>query len=130
MDLRGQSIMDIRPIKTEADYEATLAEIEGLMGAQADSPEGDRLEVLSLLVEAFEARRYPIDLPDGVSALKFEMDRRGLAVKDLEPYLGRTNRVYEVLNRRRKLSLRMIWNLHQGLGIPLEILLKPGAPRG
>jgi len=128
MDLRGQSIMDIRPIKTEADYEATLAEIEGLMGAQADSPEGDRLEVLSLLVEAFEARRYPIDLPDGVSALKFEMDRRGLAVKDLEPYLGRTNRVYEVLNRRRKLSLRMIWNLHQGLGIPLEILLKPGAP--
>jgi HTH-type transcriptional regulator/antitoxin HigA len=130
MDLRGQSIMDIRPIKTEADYEATLAEIEGLMGAQADSPEGDRLEVLSLLVEAFEARRYPIDLPDGVSALKFEMDRRGLAVKDLEPYLGRTNRVYEVLNRRRKLSLRMIWNLHQGLGIPLEILLKPGAPQG
>ena len=128
MDLRGQSIRDIRPIKTEADYEATLAEIEGLMGAQADSPEGDRLEVLSLLVEAFEARRYPIDLPDGVSALKFEMDRRGLAVKDLEPYLGRTNRVYEVLNRRRKLSLRMIWNLHQGLGIPLEILLKPGAP--
>ena len=120
--------MDIRPIKTEADYEATLAEIEGLMGAQADSPEGDRLEVLSLLVEAFEARRYPIDLPDGVSALKFEMDRRGLAVKDLEPYLGRTNRVYEVLNRRRKLSLRMIWNLHQGLGIPLEILLKTGAP--
>jgi HTH-type transcriptional regulator/antitoxin HigA len=130
MDLRGQSIMDIRPIKTEADYEATLAEIEGLMGAQADSPEGDRLEVLSLLVEAFEARRYPIDLPDGVSALKFEMDRRGLVVKDLEPYLGRTNRVYEVLNRRRKLSLRMIWNLHQGLGIPLEILLKPGAPQG
>jgi HTH-type transcriptional regulator/antitoxin HigA len=122
--------MDIRPIKTEADYEATLAEIEGLMGAQADSPEGDRLEVLSLLVEAFEARRYPIDLPDGVSALKFEMDRRGLVVKDLEPYLGRTNRVYEVLNRRRKLSLRMIWNLHQGLGIPLEILLKPGAPQG
>lgn len=122
--------MDIRPIKTEADYEATLAEIEGLMGAQADSPEGDRLEVLSLLVEAFEARRYPIDLPDGVSALKFEMDRRGLAVKDLEPYLGRTNRVYEVLNRRRKLSLRMIWNLHQGLGIPLEILLKPGVPQG
>jgi HTH-type transcriptional regulator/antitoxin HigA len=125
MDLIGQSIMDIRPIKTEADYEAALAEIEGLMGAQADSPEGDRLEVLSILVEAFEARRYPIDLPDGVSALKFEMDRRGLAARDLEPYLGRSNRVYEVLNRKRKLSLRMIWNLHQGLGIPLEVLLKP-----
>jgi HTH-type transcriptional regulator/antitoxin HigA len=125
MDLIGQSIMDIRPIKTEADYEAALAEIEGLMGAQADSPEGDRLEVLSILVEAFEARRYPIDLPDGVSALKFEMDRRGLAARDLEPYLGRSNRVYEVLNRKRKLSLRLIWNLHQGLGIPLEVLLKP-----
>lgn len=115
--------MDIKPLKTEADYQAVLKEIEILMNAKADTPEGDRLDVLVTLVEAYEAKHYPLDLPDPVEAIKFTMEQKGLTVKDLEPMIGRSNRVYEILNHKRPLTLKMIWRLHQGLGIPAESLI-------
>jgi HTH-type transcriptional regulator/antitoxin HigA len=116
--------MDIRPLKTEVDYQAALKEIETLMRAAADTPEGDRLDVLVTLVEAYEAKHYPLDLPDPVEAIKFTMEQKGLTVKDLEPMIGRSNRVYEILNHTRPLTLKMIWRLHQGLGIPAESLIR------
>ena len=115
--------MDIKPIRTEADYRAALNEIESLMGAELDSPEGERLDVLATLVEAYESKQYPMELPDPVAAIKFEMERRGLTVK--EPMIGKSNRVYEILNHKRSLTLKMIWKLHEGLGIPAESLIKP-----
>ncbi|MCP3654733.1 helix-turn-helix domain-containing protein [Herbaspirillum sp.] len=117
--------MHIKPIKTNADYRATLAEIDGLMSAKLNTPEGDRLDVLVTLVEAYEAKHFPVDLPDPVEAIKFRMEQTGLTAKDLEPYIGRSNRVYEILNRKRPLTLAMIWRLNQGLGIPAESLIKP-----
>ncbi len=117
--------MNIKPIKTKTDYRATLKEIEILMTAGADTPEGEKLDVLTTLVEAYEAKHFPMDLPDPVAAIKFEMDRRGLTVKDLEPMIGKSNRVYEILNHKRSLSLKMIWSLHERLGIPAESLIKP-----
>lgn len=116
--------MEIRPIKTEADYEATLKEIEGLMSAEADSPQGDRLDVLVTLVEAYEREHYPIGFPDPVEAIKFRMEQQGLTVEDLVPVIGRKNRVYEVLARKRPLTLRMIEGLHETFLIPAESLLK------
>ena len=101
------------------------AEIENLMMADPDTPEGEKLDVLTTLVEAYEARHFPMDLPDPVEALKFEMERKGLTVKDLEPMIGKSNRVYEILNRKRSLTLNMIWKLHRKLGIPAESLIKP-----
>jgi HTH-type transcriptional regulator/antitoxin HigA len=117
--------MDIKPIKTEVDYRAALKEIESLMMAEADTPEGDHLDVLVTLVEAYERKHYALELPDPVEAIKFIMDQRGLTVKDLEPMIGRSNRVYEILNHKRPLTLKMIWKLHKGLGIPAECLIKP-----
>lgn len=119
--------MDIKPIKTDADYRAALTEIESLMMAEFDSPEGEKLDVLVTLVEAYEAKHFPMDLPDPVAAIKFEMERKGLTVKDLEPMIGKSNRVYEILNHKRSLTLAMIWKLHKGLGIPAESLIKPPA---
>ncbi|ALO44942.1 helix-turn-helix domain-containing protein [Pseudohongiella spirulinae] len=116
--------MEIRPIKTEADYEATLKEIEGLMSAEPDSPQGDRLDVLVTLVEAYEREHYPIGFPDPVEAIKFRMEQQGLSVEDLVPVIGRKNRVYEVLARKRPLTLRMIEGLHETFSIPAESLLK------
>lgn len=116
--------MDIKPIKTDADYRAALKEIESLMMAETDTPEGERLDVLVTLVEAYEKRHFPLDLPDPVEAIKFRMDQMGLSPKDLEPMIGRLNRVYEVLNHKRPLTLKMIWKLHRGLGIPAESLIK------
>jgi HTH-type transcriptional regulator/antitoxin HigA len=116
--------MDIKPINTEADYRATLKEIESLMASEPGTPEGERLDVLATLVEAWERKHFPLDLPDPVEAIKFAMDQRGLTVKDLEPMVGRANRVYEVLSHKRPLTLRMIWKLHKGLGIPAEALIK------
>ena len=118
--------MNIEPIKTDGDYRRTLAEIEGLMTAARDTPEGDRLDVLVTLVEAWEVRHYPIDLPDPIAAIRYHMEQNGLAPKDLAPYIGGRNRVYEVLNRKRSLSLKMIWRLHRELGIPAESLIKSG----
>jgi len=119
--------MDIKPIKTKRDYEAALRAIEPLMSAKRNTPEGDRLDVLVTLIEAYEARHFPLDLPDPVEAIKFVMEQRNLTVKDLVPYIGRPNRVYEVLNRRRPLTMAMAWKLHRGLGIPAESLIKQAA---
>lgn len=118
-------MMDIKPIRTEADYRQALAEVERLMMAAPDTPEGDRLDVLVTLIQAYEARHYPMELPDGVEAIKFEMERKGLTARDLEPMIGKRNRVYEILNYRRSLTLKMIWRLHEGLGIPAEALIRP-----
>ena len=116
--------MEVKPIKTDADYRAALKEIETLMSAQPDSPEGEKLDVLATLVEAYEHKHYPLDLPDPVAAIRFEMEQKGLTAKDLEPMIGRRNRVYEILNRKRSLTLKMIWRLHEQLGIPAESLIK------
>ncbi|RXF03951.1 transcriptional regulator [Pseudoalteromonas sp. PS5] len=117
--------MDIRPIKTDADYRAALHDIENLMMAEPDTIEGEKLDILVTLVEAYEAKHFPMDLPDPVEAIKFEMERKGLTIKDLEPMIGKSNRVYEILNHKRSLTLKMIWKLHEGLGIPAESLIKP-----
>ena len=117
--------MNIKPIKAKADYRAALKDMESLMMAKANTPEGERLDVLVTLVEAYERKHYPLDLPDPVEAIKFVMEQRGLGVKDLVPLIGPANRVYEMLNHKRPLSLRMIWRLHRQLGIPAESLIKP-----
>ena len=121
--------MNIKPVRTKADHRAALKEIESLMNARANTPEGERLDVLVTLVEAYERKHFPMDMPDPVEAIKFAMEQRGLTVKDLEPMIGRTNRIYEVLNHKRPLTLKMIWRLHQGLGIPAECLIKPSEER-
>lgn len=118
-------MMDIRPIKTDADYHAALSDIENLMMAESNTIEGEKLDILVTLVQAYEAKNFPMDLPDPVEAIKFEMEHKGLTVKDLEPMIGKSNRVYEILNRKRSLTLKMIWKLHEGLGIPAESLIKP-----
>lgn len=116
--------MDIRPIKTKADHRAALKEIEALMAAERDAPAGERLDVLVTLVDAYERKHYPFDLPDPVEAIKFRMEQKGMTPKDLVPMIGRINRVYEVLSRRRPLTLAMIQRLHSELGIPAESLIK------
>jgi HTH-type transcriptional regulator / antitoxin HigA len=117
--------MDIHPIHTEADYKVTLKEISTLMESDPDvgSPDGDRLDILVTLVQAYEAKHLPITAPDPVEAIKFRMDQSGLSVKDLEPMIGKSNRVYEILNRKRPLTLTMIRKLHQSLGIPANVLI-------
>ena len=117
--------MEIRPIKTEADYEVALAEIERLFEAEPGTPEGDRLEILTTLVEAYEEVHYPIPAPDPIEAIRYYMESRGLVRRDLEPYIGSRARVSEILNRKRPLSLTMIRRLNKGLGIPAEVLIKP-----
>jgi HTH-type transcriptional regulator / antitoxin HigA len=119
--------VDIHPIKTEADYEAALAEIERLFDAAPNTPAGDRLDVLTTLVEAYEAQHYSIPAPDPIDAIMYHMESRGLSRRDLEPYLGSRARVAEVLNRKRPLSLEMIRRLHTGLGIAAEVLIQPYA---
>jgi HTH-type transcriptional regulator / antitoxin HigA len=116
--------MDVTPIKTKRDHARALKEIERLMDARRGTPEGDRLDVLVTLVEAWEAKHYRIDLPDPIEAIKYHMETQALEPKDLVPYIGSRNRVYEVLNRKRPLTLKMVWRLHQGLGIPAESLIK------
>jgi len=115
--------MYIQPIKTEADYDRALAEINALWGAEPDTPKGDRLEILMTLVEAYETKHHFIDPPDPIDAILFRMEQQGLTRKDLEPILGSRSRVSEVLNRKRTLSLKMIRSLHKQLNIPLESLV-------
>ena len=124
--------MEIKPIKTDADYRAVLEEVESLMAAAAGSPEGERLDVLVTLIEAYEKTHYPMDLPDPVEAIKFRMQQMGLYPKDLTPIFGRLNRVYEVLNGKRSLTLQMIRRLNVELDIPAESLIKapPRVPAG
>lgn len=116
--------MDIKPIRTDANYRAALKEIDTLMAAEPNTLEGDKLDILVTLIEAYEREYFPLDLPDPVEAIKFEMEQKGVTVKDLEPMIGKSNRVYEVLNRKRSLTLKMIQKLHQELGIPAESLIK------
>lgn len=117
--------VNINPIKTPADHSAALKEIESLMMAEFGTPEGDRLDVLATLVEAYEAKHFPMELADPIDAIKFCMEQKGLTPKDLQPMIGRLNRVYEILSGARPLTLAMIWRLHEGLGIPAESLIKP-----
>ena len=119
--------MELRPIRTEADYQAALAEIERLFDAAPATAEGERLEVLTTLVEAYEAQHHHIPEPDPVEAIKYYMESRELSRADLEPYIGSRARVAEVLNRKRALSLNMIRRLYAGLGIPAEVLVRPYA---
>jgi HTH-type transcriptional regulator/antitoxin HigA len=122
--------MDIKPIHSEVDYQAALKEIENLMESMPGTPEGDRLDILVTLVEAYEAKNFPIPEPDDpVEVLEYYMESRGLDRSELIPYLGSKERVSEVLNRKRGLSLEMIRRLHAGLGIPADLIMgKPVSP--
>jgi HTH-type transcriptional regulator/antitoxin HigA len=116
--------MDLKLIKNDTELETALAEMSRLWGSAPGTPDGDTLDVLGLLVSAYESVRYPIDPPDPVEAIKFRMEQGGVTRKELEVYLGGKNRVSEVLNRKRSLSLSMISRLHKGLNIPLESLFQ------
>jgi len=116
--------MKITPVKTEKDYQSALKEIDRLFDAKPNTPSGDKLDVLITLVEAYEEKHYPIDLPDAAAALQYWMESRGLDRKDLQPYLGTRARVSEILNHKRDLTLNMIRKLHDGLHIPVELLIK------
>ena len=116
--------MTIRPIKSEADYRRALREIDRLMDARKNTTEGDRLDVLATLVQAWEEKHHRIDAPDPVEAILFAMDQRGLTRRDLESLIGTRARVAEVLNRKRRLTLAMIRRLHEALGIPADVLIR------
>lgn len=118
-------MVEVTPIRTERDYEAALAEIEGLMQARPDTLEGDRLDVLATLVEAWEAEHFPIEAPDPIALIQFVMEQRGLDRADLQPMLGERGRVSEILARRRPLTLGMIRKLQAGLGLPADVLVRP-----
>ena len=122
-----RKVTEIKPIRSAADCEAALAEIERLWGAPAGTPEGDRLDVLATLVDAYESKHYPMDPPDPIDAIKFRMEQQGLTRHDLEA-ITRT-RIAEVLDRRRNLSMTMIRRLHEQLGIPADILIRPTRAR-
>ncbi|MBE9064209.1 type II toxin-antitoxin system HigA family antitoxin [cf. Phormidesmis sp. LEGE 11477] len=117
--------MEIRPIRTQADYQEVLREIESLFEAAENTPEYDRLDILSTLVESYEKTHFPIELPDPIEAIRYYMDTRGWSRRDLEPCIGSRARVSEVLSRKRTLTLEMIRKLNQVLGIPAEILIQP-----
>jgi HTH-type transcriptional regulator/antitoxin HigA len=117
--------MEFRPLRTEGNYEAALKEIENLWGSPYGSSEGDRMEVLVPLVEAYEEKHYPIEPPDPIEAILHQMESQGLNRRDLEPLLGSRGRVSEILNRKRPLSIEMIRNLHAGLGISADVLVQP-----
>ncbi|WP_225199252.1 type II toxin-antitoxin system HigA family antitoxin [Gluconobacter oxydans] len=116
---------DLKPIRNEADYDAALEEVGRLWGAKSGTPDGDKLDVLATLIDAYEAKHHPIDPPDPVEAIRFRMEQQGLTRKDLEPMIGPRNRVADVLNRKRGLSIDMIRQLHDGLGISAEVLIRP-----
>ena len=118
-------MVELKPIRNEVDYERAMAEVERLWGAPDGSPEGDRLDVLTTLIEAFELVHYPIDPPDPIDAILFRMEQQGLTRKDLEPMIGSRARIAEVLSRKRGLSIAMIRRLHDALGIPADVLIRP-----
>jgi HTH-type transcriptional regulator / antitoxin HigA len=115
--------MNIRPIKTEQDYNTALIRIEELWGSKKDSPEGDELDLLVTIVESYELKHYPIAPPDPIDAIKFRMEQMGMTSADMIKYLGSQSRVSEILTRKRRLTLGMIKSLYKGLKIPAEILL-------
>lgn len=116
--------MEIKPINSDNDYRDSLKEIERLFNSEPGTPDGDKLDVLITLVTVYEAKHYPIQLPDPVDAIRYHMERLGLTQKNLEKFIGVPSHVSEILNRRRPLSLQMIRNLNKGLGISLEILIQ------
>jgi HTH-type transcriptional regulator/antitoxin HigA len=116
---------DLKPIRSDADYDAALAEVEELWGAASGTPEGDRLDVLATLIDVYEAQHFPMDPPDPIEAIRFRMEQQGLSRKDLEPLIGHRGRVAEVMGRKRGLSIEMIRNLHDKLGISAEVLIRP-----
>jgi HTH-type transcriptional regulator / antitoxin HigA len=116
---------EVRPIRTKRDYEASLKEVERLWGAKAGTRDGDRLDVLATLIDAYEAEHYPMDPPDPIEAIKFRMEQQGLTRRDLEDSIGTRTRIAEVLNRKRGLSVGMIRRLHERLGISAEVLIRP-----
>ncbi|WP_374382682.1 type II toxin-antitoxin system HigA family antitoxin [Thermomonas sp.] len=117
--------MNIHPIRTKADYKRALREVSAYFDDEPEpgSEDGDRFEILATLVEAYESKHFPIEAPDPIEAIRFRMEQGGLTVRDLVPSIGQPNRVYEVLNRKRGLTLEMIRNLHRNLGIPAESLI-------
>jgi HTH-type transcriptional regulator/antitoxin HigA len=115
---------DLKPVRSEADYEKALSEVERLWGAKSGTPEGDRLDVLATLIDVYEAEHYPMDPPDPIEAIKFRMEQQGITRKDLEPIIGTRTRVAEILNRKRSLSIAMIRRLHDQLGISADILIR------
>ena len=120
---------EVRPIRTKRDHESALKEIERLWGAKTGTPEGDRLDVLATLVDAYEAEHYPMDPPDPIEAIKFRMEQQGLTRRDLEEIIGTRTRIAEVLNRKRGLSIAMIRRLHERLGISADVLIRPSRKR-
>lgn len=118
-------MVEVSPIRTEQDYETALAEIETLMTARPGTPEGDRLDILVTLVQAYEAEQHAIDAPDPISLLQFVMEQRGLDRAALRPMLGDRGRVSEVMARKRPLTLSMIRRLQEGLGLPADALVRP-----
>lgn len=121
--------MELKPIRTGAEHAEALADIERLWDAPEGSPDADRLEVLAMLVEAYEKAHFPIEAPDPVAFLEYVMDVRGLTRKDLEPYIGPRGRVADIMNRTRPLSVGMIRRLCAGLGLPADVLIQPYALR-
>jgi HTH-type transcriptional regulator/antitoxin HigA len=119
--------MNIHPIHTEEEYRAALKEVSAFFDNEPEpsTPEGDYFDVMITLIEVYEAKQFPLDLPNAIEAIKFRMEQSGLSAADLAPAIGRTNRVYEVLNGKRALTLPMIWKLHDLFGIPAESLIKP-----
>ena len=119
--------MNIRPIRTKKDYKVALQEVSAYFDNEPmpGTKEGDRFEILATLVEVYEARHFHIEAPDPVEAIRFRMEQGGLTIKDLVPSIGRPNRVYEVLNGKRSLTIDMIRSLHRNLGIPAESLIGP-----
>jgi HTH-type transcriptional regulator/antitoxin HigA len=116
---------ELKPIRSERDYQRALREVEKLWGAKSGTPDGDRLDILGTLIDAYEAAEYPMDPPDPIEAIMFRMEQQGLTRKDLEPLIGTRTRVAEVLNRKRNLSIGMIRRLHTQLGISAEVLIRP-----
>jgi HTH-type transcriptional regulator / antitoxin HigA len=117
--------MEIKPIRTKADYEEALREIERVWGAKEGTPEGDRLDVLTTLVEAYERKHFPMDAPDPIEAIRFRLEQQGLDHRALVGVIGGRSRVYEVMHGKRPLSLEMIRRLNQRFGIPAEVLIRP-----
>ena len=116
---------ELKPIRTEADHEAAMEEVAALWGSAGGTPEGDRLDVLVTLIDVWEAANYPMDPPDPIDAILFRMDQQGLTRKDLEGAIGTRTRIAEILNGKRGLSIDMIRRLHDQLGIPAEVLIRP-----
>ena len=120
---------EVRPIRTKRDYEAALKEVERLWGAEIGTRDGDRLDVLATLIDAYEADHYPMDPPDPIEAIKFRMEQQGLTRRDLEEIIGTRTRIAEVMNRKRGLSIAMIRRLHERLGISADVLIRPSWKR-